>query len=186
MRRHLVLFLRAPALGAGKRRLAAEIGDAAALRFQRLMLARLMRRLGRDRRWQLRVALTPDRSRLPGIATIRQGRGDLGVRMRRALSACPPGPKVLVGADIPQLSPGHIADAFRMLGRHDLVFGPAADGGYWLVGARHRPPDFGMVRWSSPHALADTLAHVPKRVSVGFVATLSDVDDAESYRRYFS
>ena len=186
MRRHLVLFLRAPALGSGKRRLAAEIGDIAALRFQRLMLARLMRRLGRDRRWRLRVALTPDRARLPGISTVKQGRGELGVRMERALAACPPGPKILVGADIPALSASHIAEAFRLLGRHDVVFGPAEDGGYWLVGTRYRPPVFGKVRWSSPHALADTLANLPKRISVGFAATLSDVDEPESYRRYFS
>jgi hypothetical protein len=183
MRRHLVLFLRAPALGTGKRRLAAEIGDVAALRFQRLMLARLMRRLGRDRRWRLRVALTPDRARLPGIATVRQGRGDLGARMQRALGACPPGPKVLVGADIPALSAAHIAEAFRLLGSHDIVLGPAEDGGYWLVGSRHRVPVFGTVRWSSPHALADTLGNLPNRVSVGFAARLEDVDDADAYRR---
>jgi uncharacterized protein len=186
MRRHVVLFLRAPALGTGKRRLAAEIGDVAASRFQRLMLVRLLRRLGRDRRWRLRVALTPDRARLPGIAAVKQGRGDLGARMRRALAGCPPGPKILVGADIPQLAAAHVAEAFRVLGRHDVVFGPAADGGYWLVGARHRPPAFGKVRWSSPVALTDTLANLPKRISVGFAATLPDVDDAASYRRYFS
>ena len=61
-----------------------------------------------------------------------------------------------------------IAEAFALLGRHDLVFGPAADGGFWLVGCRHRPPDFGEVRWSSPHALEDTLANLPRRASVGF------------------
>jgi uncharacterized protein len=183
-----VLFLRAPALGRGKRRLAAAIGDVAALRFERLMLARLVRRLGRDRRWRFRLAVTPDRARLPGIGrgpTRGQGRGDLGHRMRRALSACPPGPKLLIGADIPTLSAAHIADAFRLLGRHDFVFGPASDGGFWLVGARHRPPDFGPVRWSSPHALADVLGNLPKRLSVGFAATLDDVDDGESYQRHF-
>jgi len=39
------------------------------------------------------------------------------------------------------------------------------------------------VRWSSPHALADTLAGLPPRVSVGFVDRLEDVDDGEAYRR---
>jgi len=60
MRRHLVLFVRAPQLGRGKRRLAQEIGDVATVRFERLMLALLLRRLGRDRRWRLRIAVTPD------------------------------------------------------------------------------------------------------------------------------
>ena len=82
MRRHLILFVRAPAYGSGKRRLARDIGDLAALGFERLMLARLLRRLGRDRRWRLRIAVTPDRARYRqrvwprGIPILRQGAGD--------------------------------------------------------------------------------------------------------------
>jgi glycosyltransferase A (GT-A) superfamily protein (DUF2064 family) len=92
----------------------------------------------------------------------------------------------LVGTDIPSLGPRHIAEAFRLLGHHDVVFGPAADGGFWLVGARRSPrlpPLFGQVRWSSPHTLEDALAGLPRRVSVGIAATLQDVDDGEAYRR---
>ena len=62
MRPHLILFVRAPALGRGKRRLAREIGDVAALRFERQMIARLLRRLAGDTRWQLRLAITPDQA----------------------------------------------------------------------------------------------------------------------------
>ena len=68
----------------------------------------------------------------------------------------------------------------------DLVFGPADDGGFWLVGARRcpcLPPLFGPVRWSGPDALADALRNLPRRVSVGFAARLADVDDGPSYRR---
>ena len=192
MRRHLVLFVRAPRLGRGKRRLARDIGDVATVRFERLMIALLLRRLGRDRRWLLRIAITPDGERRHarhwrrGVQAFAQGSGDLGLRMRRALAACPPGPVVLVGGDIPALSARHVAAAFRLLGRHDLVFGPAEDGGFWLVGARRSPrlpALFERVRWSSPHALADTLAGLPRRVRVGFVDRLEDVDDGEAYRR---
>ena len=192
MRRHLVIFARAPALGTGKRRLARDIGDVAASRFERLMLARLLRRLGSDRRWRLRVAVTPDRARHrrrlwpPGILVTGQGRGDLGERMRRALADCPPGPAMLVGTDIPALGPQHIAEAFRLLGCRGLVFGPAADGGFWLIGARRSsrlPPLFGEVRWSGPHALTDVLGNLPRQVSVGFAARLEDVDDGASFRR---
>jgi uncharacterized protein len=191
-RRHLVLFMRAPRWGVGKRRLARYIGDAAALRFEQAMLGLLVRRLGRDGRWQLRLAVTPDRARRrarlwpPGVAIAAQGEGDLGRRMRRALAACPPGPAVLIGSDIPALAAHHIADAFSLLGRHDLVFGPAVDGGFWLIGARRcpcLPPLFGPVRWSGPHALADVLSNLPRRVSVGFAARLEDVDDGSAYRR---
>jgi rSAM/selenodomain-associated transferase 1 len=192
MRGHLVLFVRAPQLGCGKRRLAQEIGDVATVRFERLMLGLLLRRLAGDQRWRLRIVVTPDtacrqaRHWWRGVEVTGQGRGDLGIRMRRALAACPLGPVVLVGGDIPALAPGHIAAAFRLLGRHDLVFGPAEDGGFWLVGARH-PPHlpalFEEVRWSGPYALADTLAGLPLRVTVGFVDRLADVDDGEAYRR---
>jgi uncharacterized protein len=185
MRRHLILFLRAPQLGSGKRRLARDIGDVRAVHFERTMLALLLRRLGRDRRWRLRLAVTPDRTARRWRAT-GQGPGDLGCRMRRALASAPKGPVVLVGADLPALTAAHIAAAFRRLGGRDLVFGPAADGGFWLVGARRRklPPElFEGVRWSSRHALADTLAALPRRVSVGFADRLEDVDDADAWRR---
>jgi uncharacterized protein len=191
MRRQLVLFVRAPALGSGKRRLGRDIGDLQALRFERLMIARLLRRLA-DSRWELRIALTPDRAHrrarrwLHGTRIFAQGGGDLGRRMCRALAAAAPGPVVLVGGDIPALNSSHVAAAFRRLGAHDLVFGPALDGGFWLVGIRHRPLPrelFKRVRWSGPHALADALAGLPRRIAVGFVSTLEDVDDGEAYHR---
>jgi rSAM/selenodomain-associated transferase 1 len=199
-RRHLVLFARVPRLGVGKRRLAAAVGDLAALRFERTMLGLLTRRLGRDPRWHLRVALTPDRAAgrvngrgnglgrasPRGVAVAPQGGGDLGVRMRRALAACPPGPVVLIGTDIPAVAAHHIADAFRRLGRSDLVFGPAVDGGFWLVGARRcprLPPLFGDVRWSGPQTLADVLGNLPQRVTVGLAARLEDVDDGAALHR---
>ncbi|HEX6442076.1 MAG TPA: DUF2064 domain-containing protein [Stellaceae bacterium] len=190
--RHLVLFVRAPQLGTGKRRLARDVGALAALRFERRMLALLLRRLGRDRRWRLRLVVTPDRARHrrrlwpPGVLVMGQGDGDLGRRMCRAVASCPPGPAVLIGTDIPALVPAHIAHAFHLLGNHDLAFGPAADGGFWLVGARRRPrlpPLFGRVRWSSPHALEDALANLPPRLSVGLAARLEDVDDGAAHRR---
>jgi rSAM/selenodomain-associated transferase 1 len=192
MRRHVVLFVRAPQLGAGKRRLAREIGDVATVRFERLMIALLLRRLAADRRWQLRIVVTPDkmlhraRHWRRGIPAMGQGGGDLGVRMRRALSACRSGPAVLVGGDIPALRARHVAAALRQLGGHDLVFGPAEDGGFWLVGARHPrhlPPLFERVRWSGPYALADALAGLPRRFRIGLADRLDDIDDGEAYRR---
>jgi rSAM/selenodomain-associated transferase 1 len=192
MRRTLVLFARTPALGAGKRRLARAIGDVAALRFERQMLALLLRRLADDRRWHMRVAATPDRRPPPlphhraRIERVGQGTGDLGARMRRAIARCPPGPVILVGADIPALSAAHIAAAFRLLGAQDPVFGPAADGGFWLVGTRRRQrlgALFARVRWSTENALADTIANLPPAAAIGYAARLEDVDDADAYRR---
>jgi uncharacterized protein len=192
MRRTLVLFVRAPVLGTGKRRLARDIGDVAALRFERSMIALLLRRLAKDGRWRLRIVVTPDKTHRRarhwrrGVEAVGQGSGDLGIRMRRALETCPPGPVALVGADIPALDVRHVGAAFRLLGSHEFVFGPAADGGFWLVGARHPrrlPPLFEQVRLSGPDALADTLAGLPRRITVGYAEQLEDVDDGDAYRR---
>jgi hypothetical protein len=192
MRRTLVLFVRAPLLGSGKRRLARDIGDVAAVQFERSMIALLLRRLAKDGRWRLRIVVTPDKARrragywCRGVEAVGQSTGDLGIRMRGALETCPPGPVVLVGADIPALGARHVAAAFRLLGSHDLVFGSAKDGGFWLVGARHPrrlPHLFERVRWSGPNALADTLAGLPRRIKVGYAEQLEDVDDGDAYRR---
>jgi rSAM/selenodomain-associated transferase 1 len=131
-----------------------------------------------------------------GATVIPQGRGDLGARMARAFARVSentragirpraPGATVLVGGDIPAIRPAHVAEAFRKLGAHDAVFGPAADGGYWLVGFRHVPPAgvFRGVRWSSPHALADTLANLSGSRVAPPLETLRDVDDGAALKR---
>ncbi|MBP2296750.1 TIGR04282 family arsenosugar biosynthesis glycosyltransferase [Azospirillum rugosum] len=191
-RNHLIVFARPPRFGRGKRRLAKGIGAFAAWRFYRTALSALLRRLSRDPRWTLWLAVTPDRSageRGWPVRTRRvgQGKGDLGQRMARALGERPCGSVVLIGSDIPGIQPADIAAAFRSLGRNDFVFGPARDGGYWLVGARRTAALprtlFAGVRWSTPHALADTVAGLPPGTKVGLVATMEDVDDHESYRR---
>ena len=82
------------------------------------------------------------------------------------------------GSDIPAMRPAHIAQAFKLLGSADAVFGRAPDGGYWLVGLRRVPrvlKPFADVRWSGPNTLADTLANLAGK-RVAFAATLSDVD----------
>ncbi len=205
---NLVIFARAPRRGAVKRRLAADIGDGAAITFYRNTLRDTLRRLGGDPRWRTWLAVTPDSAvtgaqaglltppltGVSGISKRPQGAGHLGIRMRRPLllpgrpGALPPGPAVIVGSDIPGITPAHIARAFAALGSHDFVFGPATDGGYWLAGARRRPalPHglFDGVRWSSEHALADTLAGLPASVRVALIDALDDVDDGAAYERW--
>lgn len=189
----LVLMAKAPRLGRVKTRLARGIGAVAATHFFRRTSIDLLRRLD-DPRWQTVLALSPDISvhetgiwpeAVPRIA---QGPGDLGARMGRLMRDLPPGPVVIVGCDIPDVTRGHVARAFAALGDADAVFGPAEDGGYWLVGLRRHPrvPEiFGGVRWSSEHALADTLANVGKaKLRVATLESLSDIDTAEDFARW--
>jgi rSAM/selenodomain-associated transferase 1 len=178
------VFARAPRLGTVKRRLARAIGDRAALRFHQAILRRLLRLLARDPRFATVIAATPDwaRTRWPvRLPAVGQGGGDLGARMARVLAR---GRRtVVVGCDIPGLTAGDIRAAFRALGRADAVFGPAEDGGYWLVGFGPRRParPFAGVRWSTEHALADTLANF-RGFRVALLRTLRDVDDVTSWK----
>ncbi len=148
----------------------------------------MVRRLARDPRWDCSLAVTGGPARWPAhVRRVAQGPGDLGARMDRAIRMQPPGPVVIIGTDIPDIAPRHIAAAFAALGRNDAVFGPADDGGYWLIGVKRRPfpPSLiGPVRWSSRHALADTRRLLGPRVRTAMLETLTDVDDGKSFERW--
>ena len=188
LHRHLVVFARFPRMGVGKTRLAKDVGVVEAYRFQRATLAATLRRVGHDRRWITWLAVTPDRSKPwpAGIKIHPQGPGDLGRRMTTVAQRLPRGPLVIVGSDIPGISAAMIARAFQLLGSCDAVFGPAPDGGYWLVGLKRRPrviTPFARVRWSSQHALDDTIANL-NGATVSFVDTLEDIDDGPALMRH--
>ncbi|NVO57681.1 TIGR04282 family arsenosugar biosynthesis glycosyltransferase [Rhodobacteraceae bacterium B1Z28] len=184
MQRTLVIMVKEPHPGRVKTRLGRDIGMVGAAWWFRHQTRSLIRRL-RDSRWQVVLAVSPDREGLRSriwpadLPRVAQGRGDLGDRMGRMLRVAPKGPVCLIGADIPGITPSHIARAFEALGRSQMVFGPAPDGGYWLVGAqRYGALPSGMfrdVRWSTEHALADTLASV-SGCRVAFIDQLRDVD----------
>lgn len=192
MNRHLVIFVKEPRPGRVKTRLARGIGSVAAAWWFRHQAQRLIRRLRRDRRWVTWLAVSPDREGLasrvwPGhLPRIAQGQGDLGDRMGRVLRGLPPGPALIVGADIPAIRPAHVWRAFAALGDAEAVIGPATDGGYWLIGLRRGAAAipaglFGNVRWSTPDARADTEASLaPLRIA--HVAELRDVDKAGDLR----
>ena len=187
MRDTVFVFARAPRLGTVKRRLAAGIGDPAALRFYRATLAATLRRLRRDRRFATVLAITPDRARGPwrqGLPVVPQGSGDLGTRMRRALDRARRA--AVVGSDIPDLRAEDVAAAFRALGRAETQIRPATDGGYWLVAAGPRRPDrlFAGVRWSGPHALSDTLRTCAPCRAALLTRRLADIDTAADWRRW--
>ncbi|WP_072376497.1 TIGR04282 family arsenosugar biosynthesis glycosyltransferase [Hyphomicrobium sp. NDB2Meth4] len=182
--RHLVIFTRYPSFGTGKRRLAAGVGAATALRFQRVSLAHTLQHLGSDRRWRIWLAVTPDRSGpWPSqYGFIPQGEGDLGTRLQRVCAALPRGSVLVIGSDVPGLTRDLISRAFHALEGHEAVIGPSGDGGYWAIGLRRRPtmPDpFRAVRWSTEYALADTLSNLVGR-SVARLPQLDDIDDANA------
>ncbi len=187
MRPKVIIFVKAPLAGRVKTRLGAAVGMARAAAVAREMIARTIAEAQKGD-WETLLAVDPPSAVAgfenlwpPSLRRIPQGQGDLGDRMARVMRHLPPGPVVIIGADAPALRARHLRQAFRALAGADAVFGPAHDGGYWLIGlARRRPaPDiFADVRWSTEHALADTIRSLPQRYLVRRLELLRDIDEA--------
>ncbi|MEL6373311.1 MAG: DUF2064 domain-containing protein [Pseudomonadota bacterium] len=191
-------------MGAVKTRLGRQIGAVAATWFYRHATLSTLRRLRRDPRFEVGLAMTPDariatRAWPAGMERVNQGEGDLGARMARvlrhpsaapcggrALRRAPVGLRVVIGSDIPAITPRAVVDALTQLGAHRAVFGPADDGGFWLVGlavlgAPERP--FDEVPWSAPDTLAACIARFQPG-TVALAATINDVDEPDEYHRH--
>jgi len=188
-RPRLVVMVKEPRLGRVKTRLGRGMGAVPATWWFRHQVTRLLRELD-DPRWQVILAVSPDiamhsRAWPSQLARIPQGRGDLGARMKRVLKTAGNGPVMIIGSDIPGITPAIIHAAFRQLGPKDMVFGPAKDGGFWLVGAKsgdRLPKDlFKNVRWSSAFALQDSLASLGD-TSFGLAQPMQDIDNAADLR----
>lgn len=123
-----------------------------------------------------------------GVKLIPLHKGDLGASMFKAFERVfSSGYKkaALVGADIPDLSSSIILNAIDLLSINDLVFGPAKDGGYYLVGMRKLIKEvFEDVPWSSDQTLEKSLDKSRKfNYSAGFTDTLSDIDTIDDLKR---
>ncbi|MGB7318609.1 MAG: TIGR04282 family arsenosugar biosynthesis glycosyltransferase [Planktotalea sp.] len=187
MRPKLVVMVKEPRAGRVKTRLGRDIGLTASAWWFRHQTRSLLRRI-EDPRWDVVLAVAPDvegfnsriwPAHLPRVA---QGRGNLGDRMARVLRGFNGGPLCIIGGDIPGVNRARIADAFRALGNHEAVFGPAFDGGYWLIGMKRAraiaPTILRDVRWSTKHALADSERSLGQ-MTIARIATLHDVDTAD-------
>jgi len=194
----LLVFAKEPVAGKVKTRLAQAIGVEASARVYRDLLATtLAHGYGA---WRSRIvdhvelwcASDGDIPFLRGIgsafgaARYIQTEGNLGRRMAHAMhdAFTRASSLLLIGSDCPLLQPALLAQASAALRTHDAVLVPAEDGGYVLVGARRELP-FGDVRWSTPHALADTVRGFERAgISHATLPACWDVDDAEGLARF--
>jgi hypothetical protein len=198
----VLVFARAPERGRVKTRLAAAIGDTAALAAYRALGRRVVRALAPLGDAVVLVA-TPDdadpalRRWLGARCRVEpQGEGDLGARMARAVARhLAPGAGaervVVVGTDCPDVDAAVVRDALARLDAHDVVFGPAADGGYYLVGVRRAAADraraalFADVPWSCAETLAVSLARAASAgLSVALLPVRHDVDTAADWHAW--
>ncbi|HEY9671278.1 MAG TPA: TIGR04282 family arsenosugar biosynthesis glycosyltransferase [Waterburya sp.] len=113
-----------------------------------------------------------------------QNEGDIGCRMAAAFEIsfrAGMDRVVLIGIDCPDLNAQLMAEAFHALHEHDLVLGPALDGGYYLIGLRRLIPQlFTGIRWSTAEVLSQTLKIAQSLdLAVAKLPWLSDVDYPE-------
>ena len=118
-----------------------------------------------------------------------QGEGDLGGRLARAFDAAfaAGADRVLViGSDCPFVELADLAEAWEALHTHDVVIGPAADGGYWLVGLRQSQPAlFQNMPWSTSRVFELTEQRAQQSgLFLHLCRVLGDVDSIEDWEAY--
>lgn len=190
---HLLVFAREPVLGRVKTRLAAGIGAEAALAVYRELLSLTAAAVAAAQVpatvWLAEAPSKGDptqpRPEWPGLPWRVQPAADsLGARMAQAFGeafAAGAGRVVIIGTDCPGLSAGLLQQAFEELLSHELVIGPADDGGYYLLGmGRLKAELFANKNWSTATVLPDTLADAARLgLRVAQLPTLHDVDSAQ-------
>lgn len=170
-RRHLLVFARDAAQGPVKTRLAPAVGMAGATAVYQRMLCDTLATASTVTAQTLTlwidhpVPSAPLRALAGRFAMpigIQSG-PDLGARMYRALASAlgsTPGGgdcAVLIGSDCPEYDAPYLESAFAALDTHDAVLGPAADGGYVLIGLRRAVPViFDGVAWGTDQVLQAT------------------------------
>jgi hypothetical protein len=185
----------------GKTRLAAAIGEEAAHRLALAMLLDVCEVVRGTALCHPTVFVDPADAidaagELTGIPDVRaQSGGDIGERMlaaARALGSDGYRPIILVGSDLPLLDSARIHHALRALRRAEVVFGPASDGGYTLVGMQRPQPALfeapssgeGTIEWSGPRVLEASIAAAERTgLSYGLLPESFDVDTREDLER---
>jgi len=195
---HLIVFARVPRLGEVKTRLAASLGEAAALGIHRLLLEHTLATGSRCAQFEqrtLQIAGNDDHGECRRLVdrwgyrlSLQEGT-DLGDRMARAIdSSIREGAPaaVLIGSDCPTLSVADLEAAIAETAAHDLVLAPAEDGGYALIAcARPQLPVFKGVAWGTSTVLEQTIALARQAgLSVSRLRTVWDIDTEADWNRW--
>ena len=192
----IIVFSKAPQPGEVKTRLIPTLGAEGAAALHRRLVRHSLRAaqeaaLGPVELWcapDARHVFFQECARDFGVSLHSQGEGDLGERMRHAFEAALSRAErvILVGGDIPALSSQYLRDAERALGsNHDVVIGPAEDGGYVLIGlARSDAELFRGIPWGGPEVLKETRLRIAALAWRGLeLPALWDADRPEDLER---
>ncbi|MEO1661498.1 MAG: TIGR04282 family arsenosugar biosynthesis glycosyltransferase [Pseudomonadota bacterium] len=191
-RPQILIYAKPPRIGLSKTRLAKGFGSSVKARRIAMALQAKTLRAALNGPWQTVLYTAPDTALTTSLGGIwpahlarrSQGPGGLGARLTKGFDEAPAGPVLFIGSDAPDISTALLRQAVRALSRHDAVFGPAQDGGFWLFGINksdRTPSPFEDVRWSGPHAMEDVWANLPERAKVAVLPQLIDIDDAQDW-----
>lgn len=189
----VMAFFKAPRPGTVKTRLGKDIGHEQATALYRRMAEAQLARIPDEMHLEVHYAprgAKPEMRRWLGRRSYRaQAGSDLGERMRRSFTnSFRRGyrPVIAIGADCPDLDAECLREAVRSLSQHDVVIGPATDGGYYLIGMRRPAPRlFIGIAWSTPGVLAETLQRATaERLTVRLLPERIDIDDLTTLQLY--
>jgi uncharacterized protein len=188
----LIIFTRYPEPGKTKTRLIPVLGAEGAAKLQCQMTEQ---KLAEAKKFQaihplfVEVHFTGGNQQLMqdwlgNLTYKKQTEGDIGCRMVAAFqTAFEAGMKrvVLIGIDCPDLKAELMVEAFQALHQHDLVLGPAKDGGYYLIGLNCFISELFLgISWSTAEVLGQTKNIAQKlKLAVAYLPTLSDIDRPE-------
>jgi rSAM/selenodomain-associated transferase 1 len=184
----LIVFARHPVAGRVKTRLSPALPPALAASLYNALLADTLAAVAgcggarRELWWADEASAEALAVAVPaGFAQRQQGAGNLGARLSEASAAALAEPNArvaIIGSDAPALTAAHLDAAFAALDAHDVVLGPASDGGYWLIALRRPAPVlFEGLAWSTSAVLRETRARAERAgLSVALLETLSDLD----------
>ncbi len=197
MRTHasrLVVFLKAPRAGAVKTRLGEALGPDASCAAYRQVVEALLANLAPLPKVELCFAPLEAAAEIepwlqPGWTSCPQVGGDLGERLHSAFAEhfeSDAQHVVIIGADCPDVTATDIEDAWFALDGHDVVLGPALDGGYWLIGLRTpQPALFSAMPWSTDRVFGETMHRARENdLRVALLRELSDVDTVADWERW--
>lgn len=195
----LLIFTRNPELGKVKSRLAATVGDKIALDIYNFLLdhtRQISMKLDVTRHLYYSEEIQPQDAWDNSFFDKRLQQGDdLGERMRHAFrNGLDEGFEkvIIIGSDIYDLDATDIENAFTALDHSDVVIGPAADGGYYLLGMRVLIPElFENKEWGSATVLKDTLSQLKGRRTKlltvkNDVDTFEDIKDVHAFNHFFT
>lgn len=185
----LIVFTRNPELGKCKTRLAATVGDEAALEIYRFLIqhtAAISARVQADPFVYYSVKVRENDAWDATIFRKKTQTGDdLGKRMENAfleVFALGYERAIIIGSDMHDITSEEINDGFQQLELHDFVLGPAEDGGYYLLGMKSvKPALFRNKTWGTETVGEATLADL-KNESVALLAEKNDVDYYEDIK----